>query len=190
MKLPDWVWSGLAGLVAGALTTWLFCIDREHREAELDKVIRTQTALTTEHLRQDLAYALKTKGHVDSIFTVKYLPRWQTRDSLIHDTVYAKVGTDSTPIPVVPLWQVQRVIGLADSTINACQVSRFACESQVKLLTDLTRADSTQLRALSRELARKSIRNRISCTVGPAAALIGNDPKVAYIAIACGLRVF
>lgn len=129
--------------------------------------------------------------------TIKALQRQQRRvDSVyISDTVNLRSWRDRwdtlrlvthTTDTLVSIDTLRLVVGVADSTIQACTTALGTCEERLAVRDQRIAVDSSTIRALSRSLARARVRSRLGCVAGPTLTPGGID----YVGVSCGIRVF
>ncbi len=180
MKLPDWAWTGLSGVAVGGAIFFFVCQSQRRAERAADQATIAAQAVTIGDLqkrviRLDTVYIQQTK---DRIVTRQ---RWDTIATIVN-RVDTLVHRDT----------LRLVVAVADSAIRACTVTVETCEQRTAALRQIVTADSGALRALSRELARAKIRNRLGCYAGGQLTASSVNPIEvrAGVGIGCGLRMF
>lgn len=182
MKLPDWAWTGLAGVVIGAALFFFVCQSQKRAEQAADKATIAAQAVTIGDLQ-------KRTARVDTVHqrdTVRLRGATVVRDSVVQVT---RIDTFRVNVPV----EVVREVLKADSAvIGACTAALHSCEEQQGILRQIITADSSALRATSRELARANIRNRLGCYAGGQATGTGTNPIQVRlgVGVGCGIRIF
>lgn len=178
-KAPWWAWV-VAGLALVGSGYW-FCSIRDAKRAAFDAATLEGYKHTIEALQAQSA-KLDTVYLRDTLTLTKWRNNW---DALAAQWREESAGERDT-ITLRDTITVERLIATADTTIRACTQALRTCESQQAVLRSLITVDSSTIRALSRDLSRAKIRNRIACAAGPGWSL--NGP--AYMSVSCGIRLF
>lgn len=170
MNADRWLVGGAVfALVVAGTVVYLDAKRAAADRATIDAHERTIATLRTQSAKLDTIYLR------DTLSVTKWRHSW--------DTVRLVARTTDTLVSVDTL---RLVVAVADSTINACTQALGTCDQQKAVLRSIIAVDSGAIRALSRDLSRAKIRNRIACAVGP-----GWNPKgSAYISATCGVRIF
>lgn len=178
MKAPGWAYAAGAGLLVGAVAVWSLCLSQRRAERAADQATiaahaQTIAALQAQVGRLDTIYVERTKERI------RTATRWDTVRTVV-DRVDTLISVDT----------LRLVVATADTAIRACTLAVETCEQRTAALRSIISADSSQVRALSRELARAKIRSRLACTVGPSATVVAGAVRVGYVGASCGFRVF
>lgn len=159
----------IAGIVVGTI-----------RANSLNNLQHARDQATIESHNRTISTLLKTQSKLDTVFITKYdtlktiMRRWDTLRTIV-DRVDTLVHIDTLRI----------LIQAGDSMRQACTSTITACEVRFDNMKQLFTAESTQVAALSRELARAKVRSRLACTLGGGLTTRGFDTGVL-----CGIRIF